>query len=61
MLRVDPAAGVMTVGDLTVRAGEIITVDGGAGHVILGSVPMIRPELPEAVALLLRWAEGVGE
>ncbi|MFC5359959.1 PEP/pyruvate-binding domain-containing protein [Azospirillum himalayense] len=61
MLRVDPAAGVMTVGDLTVRAGEIITVDGGAGHVILGSVPMIRPEPPEAVALLLRWAEGAGE
>ena len=61
MLRVDPAAGVMTAGDVTVRAGEIITVDGGAGHVILGSVPMIRPEPPEAMALLLRWAEGVGE
>ncbi|GAA4255000.1 pyruvate, phosphate dikinase [Azospirillum formosense] len=60
MLRVDPVAGVMTVGDLTVRSGEIITVDGGAGQVILGSVPMIRPEPPEAVALLLRWAEGVG-
>ncbi|WP_114859141.1 pyruvate, phosphate dikinase [Azospirillum brasilense] len=61
MLRVDPAAGVMTVGDRTVRAGEIITVDGGAGQVILGSVPMIRPEPPEAMALLLRWAEGIGE
>ena len=60
-LRVDPAAGVMTVGNRTVRAGEIITVDGGTGEVILGSVPMIRPEPPESVALLLRWAEEPGE
>lgn len=55
-LRIDPAQETMSAGDLRIRAGDTITVDGTTGEVILGAVPMLEPETPPAVALLLAWA-----
>ena len=44
-LRVDYAAKTLTARDQVVKAGEIITIDGSTGEVMLGEVPTIQPEL----------------
>jgi len=46
-----------TVGDVVVRKGDTITIDGAAGQVILGTVPMIDPELSPEIRELLLWAD----
>ncbi|HEY5209333.1 MAG TPA: pyruvate, phosphate dikinase [Stellaceae bacterium] len=58
-LRIDYAAGVFAVRDKTVRAGEIITIDGSTGEVMLGEVPTLRPELSGDFATVMEWADGV--
>ncbi len=56
-LRIDEARGEMRVGETLIRAGELITLDGSAGEVILGGVPMIVPELSGDFGELMRWAD----
>ena len=56
-LSVDYEARLMRVGDTVVREGEIVTLDGGTGAVILGSAPTILPELTPEFGELMRWAD----
>ncbi|MEM4239203.1 MAG: putative PEP-binding protein, partial [Nitrososphaerota archaeon] len=44
---------------LRVNKGEVITIDGTTGSVILGEAPTIEPELTEEFRLLLSWANEV--
>ncbi|GBC71379.1 Pyruvate, phosphate dikinase [Candidatus Calditenuaceae archaeon HR02] len=39
-----------------INKGDIITIDGTTGYVILGEAPTIEPELTEEFRLLLSWA-----
>ncbi len=43
----------------TVREGESITIDGGSGEVMLGSVATVTPELGGAFSELMSWADKV--
>ena len=43
----------------TVREGDWVTLDGGAGDLILGKVPLIQPELSGDFATLMEWADAV--
>ena len=56
-IRVDTTAGRFSVGDITVERGDIITIDGSTGEVILGEVPTIEPELSGEFATLMAWAD----
>jgi pyruvate,orthophosphate dikinase len=56
-IRIDYAAGKMTVGDITVNKGDVITIDGSTGEVILGLMPMIEPQLSGDFAQLMAWAD----
>ncbi|AEO49492.1 pyruvate phosphate dikinase [Rhodospirillum rubrum F11] len=56
-IRVDYKAGLFTVGGKTVREGDIITLDGAAGTVMLGAVPTIQPELTGDFGVLMDWAD----
>lgn len=58
-LRVDLVREVFEVDGLTVRKGDIITIDGTSGNVYLGPVPMVDPELSGSVNRLLSWADGI--
>ncbi|MGM0899539.1 MAG: pyruvate, phosphate dikinase [Bacillota bacterium] len=40
-----------------VKEGDIITIDGGTGEVMLGEIPMIEPELSVEFQQLLSWAD----
>ena len=56
-IRIDQAAGVFQVRGRTIRAGDVITVDGSRGDVLAGSVNMIEPELTGDFATLMGWAD----
>ncbi len=46
-----------TVGDITVREGDIITLNGTTGEVILGQAPLVMPSLTEEFYTIMKWAE----
>ncbi|HYF54312.1 MAG TPA: pyruvate, phosphate dikinase [Salinarimonas sp.] len=56
-IRVDYAKQTMTVAGRTVGRGEIVTVDGSTGQVLLGQVKMQEPELSGEFATLMGWAD----
>ena len=56
-LRIDYAAGTLTVMGVTLKKGETITVDGSSGQVMKGEVATIKPELSGDFALLMTWAD----
>ncbi|HKA78906.1 MAG TPA: pyruvate, phosphate dikinase, partial [Xanthobacteraceae bacterium] len=56
-LRVDYAAGTMTVSGQTFKAGDVITIDGSTGQVLAGRVPMTEPALLGEFATLMNWAD----
>ncbi|MDQ0315859.1 pyruvate, phosphate dikinase [Amorphus orientalis] len=58
-IRVDYQAGTLTSAGKTLKAGEIITIDGANGQVLAGSVPMLKPELSGDFARLMEWADKV--
>ncbi|WP_428908509.1 pyruvate, phosphate dikinase [Niallia sp. Krafla_26] len=56
-LKIDVKAQQITVGDFVVNYGDIITIDGSTGEIMLGEIPMIDPELSEEFQQLLSWAD----
>jgi pyruvate,orthophosphate dikinase len=58
-IRVDYAKKTLTSGPTTLKAGDVITVDGSTGQVLVGRVPMIEPELSGEFATLMGWADKV--
>ncbi len=47
------------IGDTTLQEGDIITIDGGSGHVYAGEVPTVEAEFSEEMDTLLHWADEV--
>ncbi|MHB9100441.1 MAG: pyruvate, phosphate dikinase [Sulfuricella sp.] len=47
------------IGETTLHEGDIITIDGGTGHVYAGEVPTVEAEFSEEMATLLAWADEV--
>ena len=56
-LRIDYAAGTVTVGKEVLKKGDIITIDGATGQVIKGRVKMRQPELSGDFGTLMAWAD----
>ena len=56
-LRVDSKAGAMSAAGHLVKAGDVITINGSTGEVMLGEVPTIQPELSGDFATLMGWAD----
>ena len=56
-LRIDYAAGTMSVAGRTFKAGDVITIDGSTGEVLAGRVPMSEPALSGEFATLMSWAD----
>src|SRR5579884_2937585 len=58
-VRIDPARRVLTANNHQVQAGDIITINGSTGEVMLGEVPTVQPELSGDFATLMGWADDV--
>jgi pyruvate,orthophosphate dikinase len=56
-LKIDLRNKQFTVGETVVKQGDVITIDGGTGEIMLGEIPMIDPELSEEFQLLLKWSD----
>src|SRR5262245_11065273 len=60
-IRVDYAANTMSAGGVTLKKGDLITIDGSTGQVLVGRVPMMEPELSGEFAVLMSWADAKRE
>lgn len=58
-IRVDYAAQTMIVAGQTLNKGDVLTIDGSNGQVLLGQVKMLEPELSGEFATLMGWADKV--
>ncbi len=56
-LRIDHKSGVMRVRDLELRDGDLITLDGSTGEVMLGAVSTVQPELSGDFGTVMVWAD----
>jgi len=58
-LRIDEGARQFSGDGKTVREGDVITIDGNTGEVILGAMPLVEPRLGGHVEEFLTWADEV--
>ena len=56
-MAIDLSAGTVRIGTHELRAGDVITVDGGTGRVIVGAVPLVPPAIDENFGTILEWAD----
>ncbi|MEH7254785.1 pyruvate, phosphate dikinase [Neobacillus niacini] len=56
-LKIDVKAKQFTVKEQIINYGDVITIDGSTGEIMLGEIPMIEPELSDEFQLLLDWAD----
>ena len=60
-LQIDYAGGSFRVDaggrNLTVRRGDVISLNGTTGEVMLGAVPLSDPELPDDLTRLMGWCD----
>ena len=49
------------VGDIIIKEGDLITIDGSSGNVYAGAVPRVEPEFSNELNTLLSWADEVAQ
>jgi pyruvate,orthophosphate dikinase len=47
----------MTIGELTIKRNDWISLDGNTGEIFLGQLPQVQPSLEGDVAKVLKWAD----
>ena len=61
-LRIDTSAQkLIAPGGRVISEGEMITIDGTRGWVMLGGLDLVQSELPEAFSTIMRWADETRE
>ena len=58
-LRIDYATQSFTARGTTIKAGDVITLDGAAGEVMLGALPTLPAELSGEFARLMEWVDEI--
>ena len=56
-INIDYVNKIFRAGDVTVKEGDIITIDGSSGEIILGEVPTVKPEMSGDFSKLMSWAD----
>ncbi len=59
MVRIDYRAGTISASGRTLNKGDIITIDGASGQILVGEVDMLQPALSGDFGTLMGWADGV--
>jgi pyruvate,orthophosphate dikinase len=58
-LAIDAKAKLFRVAGREVKEGDVITIDGSTGEVMVGEVPTVEPELAGDFGVLMVWADKV--
>ena len=56
-LSIDIAAKTARLGGHDLSEGDVLTIDGGTGRVIVGEVPLVPPQINEDFETILDWAD----
>jgi pyruvate, orthophosphate dikinase len=56
-LDIDSGAKTIRIGRHKLDEGDVITIDGGTGRVIVGEVPLVGPAINEDFETILDWAD----
>jgi pyruvate, orthophosphate dikinase len=56
-LDIDVDARLVRVGDVTLRAGDKLTIDGTSGAITTDEVPLIEPQIAADFLTLMQWAD----
>ncbi len=56
-LKINEEGRFFVAGELTIREGDYITLNGSTGEVILGQTKLIKPEMNDAFKTLMQWAD----
>ncbi len=58
-LHVDVRAKTARLAGHELKEGDTITIDGGTGEVIIGSVPLVPPQINDDFSAVLEWADSI--
>jgi pyruvate,orthophosphate dikinase len=58
-LTIDVDARRIRLGERELAEGDLLTIDGGTGEVIVGEVPLVPPRIDENFETLLGWADAI--
>jgi pyruvate,orthophosphate dikinase len=58
-LDIDTGARSVRIGGHELSEGEVITIDGGTGRVIVGEIRLVPPAINEDFETILEWADGL--
>ena len=56
-LSIDIDARTIALGDETLSEGDVLTIDGGTGAVIVGEVPLVPPQVNDDLETILGWGD----
>jgi pyruvate, orthophosphate dikinase len=56
-LSIDASAHTISLGGTTLNEGDVLTIDGGTGAVIVGEVPLVPPQVNEDLQTILAWGD----
>src|SRR5205809_779964 len=56
-LSIDIDARTIALGDETLSEGDVLTIDGGTGAVIVGEVPLVPPQVNDDLETILSWGD----
>jgi pyruvate,orthophosphate dikinase len=56
-LAIDLDARTITLGGESLSEGDVLTIDGGTGAVIIGEVPLVPPEVNDDLETVLGWGD----
>ncbi len=58
-IQVDYEKRLFSTPEVVVREGDVITIDGASGKVVLGEAPLVEPQMTADFKTLLAWADEI--
>ena len=56
-INIDYESKEFKVGELSIKEGDNITIDGGTGNVMKGIVPTVKPDISGYFSTIMKWAD----
>ena len=56
-IKIDYENKIFISGEYKIKEGDVITIDGGSGKVMLGEVPTVKPDISGDFSKIMSWAD----